>query len=554
MNGDETKSAQTSQLLNLPHFWDDKQHIRDIPKLSKAYIESLPYRSGLFTSRIVIVGEAPGREEELTKVPFVGASGKLLRRYIHNAYITNVLKVRPENNDFAKFLKENPDEVRKHILTLAAELRYTHANVYVAVGETALNVLCGKSGITKWHGSILEATMPTIKGRKVIPLIHPAAVLRNWKDYFPLFFIDCQRILSDSEFPELRIPERKYIIRPSLNQVVEFLAGLIEDNSDDESEKVIAFDLETRNHLIASIQFCNNPYEAISIPFVLSNGSSYWPLQEEIIIWRMIQQLLYTKKLIGQNIMSFDIPVLFAHGFNPFKIYENVVFDTMLAMRCYEPQLPAGLDFLTVAYTREPYYKDEGKEWKNENEDQFWIYGCKDVLVLQEIYPQLKKDLIDDKKLDFYYEWYHKLAKYQLQMTVRGMKVDLEKRRDLERQYAQDIVINQAKLIIITGENINVNSSLQMKRLLYETMKLPKVIKHERVTADRDAILKLSVKHKSEIFDYIMKVRELRKLYSTNIKAPSTPMVDTVRCSASPKPAVSRPQNGLWEPAATLKT
>ncbi|HOK84661.1 MAG TPA: hypothetical protein PLP64_10635, partial [Pseudothermotoga sp.] len=64
---DTPRSTQPihTQSLNLPHFWDDKQHIRDIPKLSKAYIESLPYRSGLFTSRIVVVGEAPGREEEL---------------------------------------------------------------------------------------------------------------------------------------------------------------------------------------------------------------------------------------------------------------------------------------------------------------------------------------------------------------------------------------------------------------------------------------------------------------------------------------------------------
>ncbi len=485
-----------------------------IPQISKDLISKTPYCAGPLNAKIVFVGEAPGAEEERTGLPFVGASGKLLRRHVSTtAYYTNILKTRPPRNDFTEFLKNNPREVSDNVAFLAAELLHTNANVYVAVGEYALNVLCNRSGITKWNGSILEATMPTIKGKKVIPLIHPAAVLREWKGLYPLFQLALKRINTDQFFPELRIPERTYIIRPKFNDVVEFLSSFTQD-------KVVAFDIETKNMTVASVQLAQNNKEAICIPFMLVDGTSYWPTDQEVMIWRMLQKTLYSHRLIGQNVLRFDIPFLYTHGFSAQKLYEATEFDTLLGMRCYEPQLPAGLDFLTFAYTREPYYKDDIKEWKNENEETFWIYGCKDVLVLHEIYPQLRQDLIRDNKLDFYYEWYHKVAKHQMDMTLRGMRVDLKTRAELEKQFKKDILYNQSKLTVIVGENVNVQSSAQLKKLFYEKMKLQPITKQGKVSMDRDSLLKLSVRHKSDVFQCVLKIRELRKLYSTYIKTP----------------------------------
>jgi len=63
-----------------------------------------------------------------------------------------------------------------------------------------------------------------------------------------------------------------------------------------------------------------------------------------------------------------------------------------------------GLDFLTMFYTREPYYKDEGKEWANfwDHERKFFEYNCKDACIVLEILPQILERL---KEQDVQRSW-----------------------------------------------------------------------------------------------------------------------------------------------------
>src|SRR5690606_10348147 len=128
--------------------------------------------------------------------PFVGASGNLLTRKMHDAgilrqlcYITNVVKERPKGNNIKPFIDLSKKHVKTSIVydkyeeVLKEELSAIESNVIVAVGAVPLWALCRKKGITNYRGSILESTL--IPGRKVIPIIHPAAALRNyiWQHY-----------------------------------------------------------------------------------------------------------------------------------------------------------------------------------------------------------------------------------------------------------------------------------------------------------------------------------------------------------------------------------
>lgn len=532
---------------------NDKPNIKS--DLVRQRITDIPYRQGsLSSAKIAFVGEAPGAHEAADdqKRPFIGPSGQLLRSWLKQSgineseyYMTNVLKERPPHNNFKVFVKENPQTLKSHIELLRIELGLLeNCNVIVPCGNQALNVITGLSGIVNWRGSVVRSRfLGTQKEKKCIPIIHPAAIMRQW-GFLAATFLDLKRIKEDSYFPKLRLPERKYIIRPTFNRVMEFLCDLIENTanvsdypgsgSDSKSvpkkEDIISVDTETKEGgRIVTIQFCNNSKTALCIPFQYGNGTSYWTLDQEIIIWKTIETILHNKFLVGQNFLMYDTFILGVQGFDPWRILSNVYLDTMEAFQCYQPTLPKNLGFLTSIYTREPFYKQEGKEtigmkdWSPSiSDDKFWTYGCKDVLVVHEMFDKIRDDLIRHNLWNFYKKRYQGMAKNRLKMTFRGIKVDTEHKENLKKKVFRAAILDQSKLTMAAGSNINVRSSPQMKKLLYADMKMPvQRLPTGQVTCNEDAILKLASERPSEIFDLILKVRHNRTLWSNYINVKS---------------------------------
>lgn len=145
------------------------------------------FGSGPLDARLVLIGEAPGAQEDEQGIPFVGRSGALLDRLLvavglnrADTYIANVVKCRPPDN-------RNP--TRTEIATcrpfLDAQLAFLQPVVIVPLGNFATRLLLGtKTGITKMRGQVMhlprrsdvdcEGPFPI-----VIPALHPAAVLRG---------------------------------------------------------------------------------------------------------------------------------------------------------------------------------------------------------------------------------------------------------------------------------------------------------------------------------------------------------------------------------------
>lgn len=493
--------------------------------LTKETLEKFPYRQGPLNAKIVFVGEAPGEQEKADEFsrPFIGSSGQELRKMLRQVginpdevYFTNLLKEHPPDNDFEDFVEKHPLKFAFFCKILAAELQLlSNATVIVPVGAQALKIICGKRSIENWRGSIIPATIAGSVGRKCVPIIHPAAILRQWL-YRPATIVDLKRIKEEAEFKEIILPQRKYIIRP------DFVTVLQKIKEYKESKALLSVDTETIAGRLVSIQLCISPDEAIAILFQHKNGDSYWPLDQEIIIWVALADLLENcgKRIIGQNFLTYDIFVLAVQGFKWEKILANVFLDTMEASQCLQAQLPKGLDFLTSIYTKEPFYKSEGKEWETkQGEEEFLTYGCKDVVVVDEIAPQLRQELIEEGLLDFYYARYQGMAHERLKASLEGIKIDLNKREELQKQFMKDIIENQCRITILANENINVRSFPQMSKLLYTTMKLPKQWKDGKITTNEDAILALSAKNPSEIFSLLIKSRHLRTLNSNNLQS-----------------------------------
>lgn len=491
-------------------------------------ISRLPYRRGPFDAKVAFVGEAPGEHEEsdLLKRPFIGPSGHLLEEIMRaigidpsQVYFTNVYKERPDEKKIEKWMKLHPDKDSIYTTLLDRELAsLPNLNLIVPVGLISIKKICGKNSIESWRGSIIPATLSGVKGKKCVSIIHTAAILRNWL-YKPATVIDMQRIKEEMEFPEIKLPEREYKIRPTFEEVMDEISMW------KSSKDLLSIDLETlpNPQRIVLFQGCVSPKRAMAIPLQYKNGKDYWSEDQELLIWKALVDLLHNcgRRIIGQNILTFDIFMFGMYGFSVEKILENVFLDTMEAFQCLEPQLPMGLDFLTSVYTREPYYKSEGKEWgTKQGEVEFWTYGCKDVMVVHEIAPQLFAELEEEKLLPFYQERFQDLAKQRLQMTRTGLRIDEPKRVQLEAEFSRNILIEQARLNVLAGENLNVKSPKQMQTFLYDKMKLPKQwSKTGEITTDEDAILTLSAKYPSKAFEHILTIRNRRTLLSNNIRA-----------------------------------
>lgn len=500
--------------------------------LTPEHLAQIPYHVGPLDAKLCFVGEAPGLDEVAHefKHPFVGKSGQWFRTWLqqvginfNDCYVTNLLKERPPRNRFAPFVKENPKLLEAHTELLAAELSLlTNCNLIVPLGTNPLLPICGKQGIMAWRGSILPATLSTIKGKKCIPTLHPAGIMRQWKTRIS-FMEDLKRIKDDTLFSEFRLPVRNYIIRPKFEQVIEFLTRLLDE------KKPISVDTETRpGGIIASIQFCNDTVNALCIPFQYKNGNSYWPLDQEILIWELVRKCLYELSVIGQNFIKFDMFILWANGIDPYKILKNFLVDTLEGFACIQPELPKSLAYLTSIFTREPFFKAEGKEGKGKewaastSENAFWTYGCKDVLVDHEIAPQVIKELKDEKLWEFYMKRFQGMAKRRLAMSFKGIRLDEEKRKELRGKVGRRAIEYQCKLSILTDRPLNVKSNPQMKKLLYEDMKCKKQWKLNDkgdmvLTCDEDAVLKLSAMYPSKVFDLVLKVRHERTIMSNYI-------------------------------------
>ncbi len=142
---------------------------------------NLVFCDGVPGARVMIVGEAPGRDEDRIGKPFVGRAGQLLDKMLaaidlgrdrdgeQAVYITNVLPWRPPQNRDPK-----PDEMAMMLPFLKRHIALAKPEVLVVMGNISCQALLGKRGITRLRGKWDE-----VDGLPVIPMFHPAYLLRN---------------------------------------------------------------------------------------------------------------------------------------------------------------------------------------------------------------------------------------------------------------------------------------------------------------------------------------------------------------------------------------
>lgn len=321
---------------------------------------------------IMLIGEAWGEHEARQRTAFVGPTGYLLNNLLDEAgirradcYLTNVFNVKPYMNKIENMCgpkeygligypsllpsKHVRGEFKTELLRLGREVQQVKPNVIVALGNTAMWAMLGKTRIGALRG-VVQMSSHTKAGFKVLPTYHPAAVFKQWS-LRTLVTMDLIKARRESMYPDIRRPKREIWIEPTLEDIYEF------DRRYLQSCERVAVDIETVGQVITCIGFAPTPDVAIVVPFLdpRRTGRNYWGDTETY----------YAAFNLVRDILSRPTPKVFQNGLYDITfIYRawgikvrGATHDTMLLHHALQPESLKGLGFLGSVYTDEGAWK-----------------------------------------------------------------------------------------------------------------------------------------------------------------------------------------------------
>jgi len=285
--------------------------------------------------------------------------------------------------------------VKENVLSnLLVDMDKSKPTIIVPLSDEILNYLVPhttqakekNSSLGKWAGSLLQSKYLTYP-HYIIGSLPPEQVTRQW-DYSEIqAFIDFGHVREEFDYWKQYgtlnpLPRRNLITEPSYPDLVSFLHDCL-------AFRYVSVDIETIRPKEGSFYHsvnCGYPYTiAIATSPKDAVSFSFWDYDpnQSVQIWRMLNEIFKKVPQIGQNYFLFDSHYLEAIGF---RLTLSRCVDTLIRHHILWPSLKHALHFQTRQYTREPYYKDEGKNFNVKRKQQFMIYNAKDAAVTYEIY------------------------------------------------------------------------------------------------------------------------------------------------------------------------
>ena len=352
-------------------------------------------------SKIWVIPDKPYAKDSEKGYIFSSGYGYVFDRAWHDAGISET----PFICSISDIDSTNPVEQDYKVFLAAVEV-YKPPFI-LPLGKTASALFCpetrqkkkgvetDETSLEKYAGSLLSS--PDISyPHYVIPQLSPDAVVAHWEYRFIYVGIDLQHVRTEFDFLDKNnrlqpLPKRELIIHPIYNDLIEVL-------NDFSKAQFLSTDIETIRPTKSSESFGKHPGYPYTISLADSpkRGVSFslWDYESEqlVTIYRELDKLLSTIGQIGQNYFTFDTHFLEALGFN---ICLGKCQDTMLRHQLLWPELPHKLQFLTKQYTRQPYYKDEGKGWSPKNKKALMHYNALDSTVTYEVYLEQEEEFND---------------------------------------------------------------------------------------------------------------------------------------------------------------
>lgn len=392
----------------------------------------------------------------------------------------------------------------------------------------------------------------------LLPIIHPAAILRQWDlRYITVHDLKARVPMAlrgdwtNANPPVLLAP-------PTFDQCISRLDHWLRQLDAGVALR-LAGDIETYRRLITCVGLADSPQFAMSIPFVKKiirpdggvDLDSWWtPEQEAQITLRLIKVLCHKNILLeGQNFL-YDVQYFYEY----YGVLPYAEFDTMYAWHVCFPGTPKALDYLSSLFCRyHRYWKEDHKEWDLAHGDVATLlrYNAEDCVRTFECATTIRKLVVQFGLAD-QWEWMRKKRDLALRMMIRGVRIN-EALRD---KLGYELMNTHAEL---AGELFKIipqewagppgkssktkepvfwfSSSKQLKWVFGEFLGIP-LPKHRKTgseTLGKEALNELREKYPiwRPLFNLLGDIRSVGVFITHFIRAPLDPD-KRMRCSFNP--------------------
>lgn len=440
---------------------------------------------------MVLIGEAPGRNEDERGEPFVGLAGQLLDEALLKAglgrasvYVTNVVKRRPPSNRVP-----TPAELKWWVPSLHEELASVQPKVVVALGDSALKALTGKTGITRRRGVEINVE----HGYKVLPTFHPAYALRSPRA-LPILIADLQRAALILKDGARATPTETIIIETKK------LYAYFADST------VIAYDVETRG-----LDPRNPDNRLLGVGMTRHEGKALYFVVNDDTLPAIKEAFAYPAKFVAHNGL-FDNRWL-----RRYNIEVRQTFDTMIASFLLDPTRRMALEYLLVELLGfEPYHEatqkmlDAGRGDEVPLEDLAARCG-RDVDGTLRLYTYFKERILKDAGLARLMQHIAlPISKIIEKIEDTGFPLDVELLAQTREYFYSKEAGLGAKMQQLAGlkELVNFNSTQVLAKIMFTQMGLPvvKLTPKGRPSTDKEVLMKLQ-----DMSPFVRAVLERRK-------------------------------------------
>lgn len=405
---------------------------------------------GNLLSEFAVIAEAGGEQEQRMRIPLVGGSGQFLWKATHKKlgmrrtdfYISNVIKrqvsLTSKGNERITIPKHELEQWKALLLWELQQL--PNVRYILCLGAVCLEALMphlydddGKkfsstAGITMWRGSVATLRLSDREIRVLITF-NPAYILREPKNEIVFHFdIGKFKRLIDDKYKPYNITHH---INPSFREAIDWIDAV------QDAEVPTAYDIETVSGETACVGLAVDNHEGFCINLRTVDANRFSLFEERAIV-RRLQTLFACKdtQFIAQNGVFDAAWLWFKDGI---RVHANW-FDTLLAHHTLYSSLPHSLTFLTAQYTNHPFYKDEGKTWKEGGDiDIYWRYNVKDTCLTRYIafrqLAELKKFGLDK----FFFDHVMRLQPHLVHMIVGGIKCDVDLKQHIIDQLRNEL-------------------------------------------------------------------------------------------------------------------
>lgn len=473
--------------------------------------------------RIMIVGEAPGEEEDREGRPFVGMSGRFLRNVFEgfgldvdrDCVLTNACRCRPVKNE-----KPNARQISACRKRLFEDIKIYKPKVLILAGDTACESYFGKGGVGVLRGYVIPE-----RERWVVPVYHPARILRerNWDLYIEQLFVnDLERGLKKWYKEPVVYGKKDVKIRhvESVDKLKQVIDRILK------RAKVFVFDFETRG-----VKPFVEGAEILCVGFMSDiDDYVYWVDGRMGGVFEVLKKVWSSEKLV--------------------KVAHNIKYEMGWIVGCVGGELRKPYDdTMLMSYTIDERRETNGLKWLAKVNfgvvdydssviDNLWKekfeeisvdglreYNAMDVFFTYKLWKKYKKVLEKEKKLKGVYDMLIDSVEMLCRSELQGCRVSMKVREKLEKKYERRVVELRREIFSIEevkryGRLQNLNSAKQIGEFLFGFLKMKPVGVTEKGNVSvGEEVLKKYAEEGLEFAKKLLEHRKLEKLLSTYIRS-----------------------------------